>query len=57
MFLARSKGEWVAVLEMEQPTRLGSAADASPLPQLSRVPHNTGATGGASRLVAKGDSK
>ncbi len=31
VFLARSKAEWVAVLEMEQPTSVGSVADADHL--------------------------
>lgn len=33
VFLARSKAEWVAVLEMEQPTSVGSAAGADHLTQ------------------------
>jgi hypothetical protein len=30
VFLARSKGEWVAILEMEQPTRVADARSPSP---------------------------
>ncbi|HEU4413560.1 MAG TPA: hypothetical protein VFT65_02165, partial [Candidatus Angelobacter sp.] len=32
VFLARSKAEWVAVLEMQQPTSVGDAHSNAPLP-------------------------
>ena len=31
VFLARSKAEWVAILEMDQPSSVASAADQEPL--------------------------